>query len=195
MSLLSNYQKTYLIVTRRNILCIFKLVYGVGLRALRKLFKQIHPKWNNQPSDAAAFDQGRMKLGKEEEVLFKKGDINNWDFSLITSVLRFSKICALEMSKSPGHDLALQELKKIRNELLGHPSTDQMTDGDFNIFWPKLYTHFVTLGADPTDIANIKLQSGSCWIDVYLKFNASTLNLGSPCKLMEGLESMNVAQP
>lgn len=134
-------------------------MYGVGLRALRKLFEQIHPTWNNQPADAAAFDKGTMKLRKEEEVHFKKGDINNWDFSLITSVLRYSKICALEMSKRPGHHHALQELKRIRNELLGHPSTDQMTDADFNIFWPKLSTHFITLGADRTEIANIKLQS------------------------------------
>ena len=82
---------------------------------------QIHPEWTNQPSDAAALDKGRMRLDKNEEVIFNKGDINQWDFSLITSALRFSKICAIEIRKKPGCDTVLQELKKTRNKLLGHP--------------------------------------------------------------------------
>ena len=148
-------------VSRRNILCIFKLVYGVGLRALRKLFMEINHAWSNQPSDAAAFDRGRMKLNKEEEVIFNNGNIIEWDFSLITTVLLYSKVCAFEISKRPGYDFALRELKSSRNKLLGHPSSEQMSDEDFDIFWPLLSTHFVTLGADQAEIAEIKLQSGN----------------------------------
>ena len=147
--------------SRRNILCIFKLIYGVGLQALRKLFLEMNPSWANQPLDAAAFDRGKMKLNKEEENVFNSGNIDKWDFSLITTALLFSKTCALEMSKRPGYDFALQELKKIRNKLLGHPSTDGMIDDDFNAFWPQLSAHFVTLGADPAKIADIKIQSGT----------------------------------
>ncbi|KAM7440500.1 SAM domain (Sterile alpha motif) [Porites harrisoni] len=143
----------------RNILCIFKLIYGVGLQAIRKLFKEMNPTWTNQPSDAAAFDRGKMKLNKEEENVFNSGDIEKWDFSLITTALCFSKACALEMSKRADCDDALKELKKIRNKLLGHPSTDRMCDADFNIYWPQLSSHFVTLGANPADIADIKNQS------------------------------------
>ena len=140
----------------------------MGLQALRDLFMQIHPKWTNQPSDAAALDKGRMRLDKNEEVNFNKGDIDQWDFSLITSALRFSKICAIEISKKPGCDTALQELKKIRNQLLGHPCTDRMSNTDFNTFWPQLCNHFIALGADPSRIAEIKSQSGTCSITVLL---------------------------
>ncbi|XP_015766118.1 PREDICTED: uncharacterized protein LOC107344948 [Acropora digitifera] len=161
----------------RNILCIFKLVYGVGLQALRDLFMQIHPKWTNQPSDAAALDKGRMRLDKNEEVIFNKGDINQWDFSLITSTLLFSKICAIEISKKPGCDTALQELKKTRNKLLGHPCTDRMSNTDFNIFWPQLCNNFVALGADRAKIVEIQsqsdeqLQAGSYYKGLFLAEN------------------------
>ena len=102
-----------------------------------------------------------MKLNKEEEVIFNKGNINEWDFSLITTVLSFSKGCALGISSRPGYGVALQELKKCRNKLLGHPSTEGMSDDDFNNFWPSLCAHFVTIGADPTEVTEIKLQSGT----------------------------------
>ena len=121
----------------------------------------MNPSWTNQPSDAAAFDRGKMKLNKEEENVFNSGNIDKWDFSLITTALLLSKTCVFEMSKRPGYNIALRELKKIRNKLLGHPSTDGMSDDDFNIFWPQLSAHFVTLGADPVEIADIKIQSGT----------------------------------
>lgn len=143
----------------RNILCIFKLVYGVGLRALRKLFMEINPRWSNQPSDAVQFDRGNMKLSKEDETSFSIGNIDEWDFSLMTTVLLFSASCALEISKRPGYNVALQELKTCRNKLLGHPSTDRMSDEDFNYFWPLLSNNFITLGADPNEVAKLKLKN------------------------------------
>ena len=142
-------------------MCIFKLLYGVGLRVLRKLFMEINPTWSNQPSDAAGFDKGKMKLTKDEEIVFNRGDIKEWDLSLMTKALLYSKSCALEISKKPDYALALHELKNSRNRLLGHPSTEKMSDADFNAFWPLLSNNFVTLGANPVDIAEITLQSGT----------------------------------
>lgn len=141
-------------------MCIFKLVYGVGLRALRQLFMEINPTWCNQPSDAAKFNRGNMKLNKEEEASFNNGKIDEWDFSLMTTVLLFSAGCALEISKRAGYDVALQELKKCRNKLLGHPSTDRMSDEDFNYYWPLLSNNFITLGADQKEVAELKRRTG-----------------------------------
>lgn len=149
-------------------MCIYKLIYGVGLEALRNLFMDINPTWSNQPSDAAALDRGKMKLTKDDEVSFNKGNIQGWDFSLITSILLFSNTCAPEMKRRPGYDFALKELKKCRNKVLGHPSTDKMSDADFNHYWHLLSTHFRTVGADPNAIAEIKLQSGSVFYSSYL---------------------------
>ena len=142
-------------------MCIFKLVYGVGLRALRNLFMEINPAWTNQPSDAARFDKWKMKLNKDEEASFNKGDINEWDFSLMTTVLLYSKSCALEINKRPDYARTLQELKISRNKLLGHPSTERMSDVEFNTLWPQLSNNFVTLGADQDDIMEILVQSGT----------------------------------
>ena len=121
----------------------------------------INPAWSNQPSDAAGFDRGMMKLSKQEEVSFSHGNIKEWDFSLMTTVLLLSKRCALEISKRLGYKKSLNKLKKCRNKLLGHPSTEKMSDTDFNYYWPLLQSNFITLGADPDDIAEIKLQSGT----------------------------------
>ncbi|XP_068747701.1 sterile alpha motif domain-containing protein 9-like [Montipora capricornis] len=143
----------------RNILCILKLVYGVGLRTLRKLFKGIHPSWSNQPSDAAGFSKGKMNVCKEAQAIFNTGNIEEWDFSLMTTVLLYSPTCSVAINKRPGYEVALRELKECRNKLLGHPSSDKMSDGAFNYFWPLLSANFVTLGADSREINDIKRKS------------------------------------
>ena len=142
-------------------MCIFKLIYGVGLRGLRKLFMEINPSWSNQPSDAAAFHKGTMNLKKDEAAVFNRGNINEWDFSLMTTVLVYSQSCKLKMNKTPSHRLALLELKKRRNEVIGHRPTEKMSEEEFNIIWPILSNNFVTLGVDEGDIADILRQSGT----------------------------------
>ena len=119
-----------------------------------------NPGWSNKASDAAGFDKWKMKLSRDDEVIFNKGNINEWDFSLMTTALLYSKSCALEISKRPGFDKALRELKTCRNKVLGHPSSEKMLDADFNVYWPLLTNLFGILGADLTEIAEIKLQTG-----------------------------------
>lgn len=148
-------------ISSKNILCVYKLIYGVGLRTLRRLFMDINPNWSNQPSDAAAFDKGKMKLSTDEQVSFNKGNIKEWDFSLMTTTLLYSKSCVLEIVKRPGYETALKELKKCRNKLLGHPSTDTMSDTDFGYYWPLLSKHFITLGADPKVISDMEFGRGN----------------------------------
>ena len=160
-------------------MCVFKLMYGVGLRVLRNLFMEIHPAWSNRPSDAAAFDKGKMNLlNKDQEKAFNRGDINQWDLSLMTTVLLYSQSCKLEIHKRPGYSLALRELKNRRNELLGHPSTEKMSDSDFDILWPILSQSLIKLGADEGDISNILYHSGiryyhDCMVMQFHLFNNS----------------------
>lgn len=139
----------------------------MGLQALRDFFMKIHPEWTNQPSDAAALEKGLMILDNNEQLLdFNKGDITQWNFSLITTVLLFSKRCAIEIKKKSGRKNALEMLKMFRNKWLGHPCTDKMSNKDFNTFWGKSRRHFVALGADPSKIDEIKSQSGTGLINV-----------------------------
>ena len=120
----------------------------------------INPSWTNKPSDASGIDRRKMKLTKEEEDSFNKGDINEWDFSLMTKVLLNSRSCVLEINKTPDFTCALQELRIARNRLLGHPSTESMSDDDFKTLWPHLSSNFVVLDANESDIADIIHQSG-----------------------------------
>lgn len=122
---------------------------------------KINPSWSNQPSDAAAFKKGKMSLSKHEQVSFNEGNIKEWDFSLMTTVLLFSESCALEIVKRPGYETALTVLKECRNKLIGHPSTDRMSDTDFGYYWPLLSKHFITLGADPKVISEMELRRGN----------------------------------
>lgn len=79
----------------------------------------------------------------------------------MTTALLYSKSCALEMNKRPDLARALQDLKITRNKLLGHPSTERMSDADFDTFWPQLSKNFEILGAEAGDIAEIMLQPGT----------------------------------
>ena len=110
-----------------------------------------------------------MKLSKQEEVRFNNGHIGKWDFSLMTTVLLFSPSCALEISRRAGYEVALQELKKCRNTLLGHPSSERMSDTDFNCFWQLLSVNFTTLGADPNEIAALKLKTGKHTVNISIE--------------------------
>ena len=131
-------------------------MYGVGLRTLRKLFLEIHPTWSNQPKDAAGLDRGKMMLKGYEDNLFKTGKTEDWDFSLMTTVLMFSKKCSLEISKKPGYEKTLKTLKECRNKLLGHLPTDKISTKEFKIHWTTMSAGFETLGADPAEMEDIK---------------------------------------
>ena len=102
-----------------------------------------------------------MLLSKHEQVSFKKGNIKEWDFSLMTTTLLYSKSCRLEIVKRPGYETALKELKTCRNKLIGHSPTDMMSDKDFGYYWPLLSKHFISLGADPKVISEMEYRRGN----------------------------------
>lgn len=123
---------------------------------------EINPKWSNNPSDADSFDKGKLEFYNENEKEdFDRGDINKWDFSLLSSVLLYSNGCAREIRKRRERKGALWDLRDIRNKLLGHNYTDRMSDHDFSHYWPLLSRSFITLGADPQKIEELKLKAGN----------------------------------
>ena len=130
-------------------------MYGVCLTTLRRLFMEMYPSWKNQPSDAAAMDKGKMFLKGHEATLFNTGNIEQWDFSLLTTVLLYSKHCLIEVGKRKGYESSIQSLKECRNKLIGHPISDKMSADDFNCYWPKLTSCLTTLGVDQQEIQDI----------------------------------------
>ena len=116
---------------------------------------EINPLWKNQPSDAAAVDKGKMHLKGHEVTLFNSGNIEKWDFSLLTTVLLFSKKCSIELGKRENYESSIQSLKEARNKLIGHPSSIKMSDEDFNAYWPKFTCCLRTLGVDEQEIEDV----------------------------------------
>ena len=135
-------------------------MYGVGLTALRNLFMDIHPSWSNMPGDALTMDRGAMRLKRHEAASFNKGDISEWDVSLITTVLLHSKKCKDEISKRPGFEDAIRNIKDHKNQLLSHPCTDKMPDADYHFYWPAISGHLETIGASKEEIDAI--LEGTC---------------------------------
>lgn len=94
-------------------MCIFKFVYGVGLRVFCMLFKDINFLWINKLFDVVGMDRGKMEFIKEEEDSFNKGDINEWDFLLMIKVFFNFRSCVLEINKRFDFICVLQELRIV----------------------------------------------------------------------------------
>jgi hypothetical protein len=130
-------------------------LYGVGLTALRKLFMDIHPTWSNKPVDAIYLDKGRMKLKGHERALFSDGDIHEWDVSLITTVLLYTKKCSDELSKRPGFEDAIRSIKDGKNKLVSHANNDKMSDADYQVHWPAISKALENIGVIKEEIEEI----------------------------------------
>lgn len=111
--------------------------------------------------DVVIFDKGSMYIGKEEEVCFKRGNIDEWDFLLMIFVLLFFIKCVLEISRRFGYDIVFYELKKCCNKLLGYFFIDRMFDVDFNYYWFLLLKNFIIFGVDFYVIVVFKFKLGN----------------------------------
>lgn len=118
----------------------------------RKLFKIIYFIWLNKFVDVVVFKKGEMYFDKYEEVSFKNGNIEEWDFILMIMVFFFLIRCKLEVCKRFGYVIVLWELKKCCNMLLGYFFLELMFDEDFNYFWFLLLRNFIVFGVDLDDI-------------------------------------------
>ncbi|XP_046846970.1 uncharacterized protein LOC124440608 isoform X2 [Xenia sp. Carnegie-2017] len=135
----------------RNFARLIRLLMGVGASTLRQLFLSIHKNWSNQPSDASALKKGALKLQKHQETQFYKGNIEEWDVSLLVSVLRFSTVCSNEVSRK-GVDFTLRDIQEMRNLYIAHANNEKMSDEDFKKHWEKLKLNLVAIGASEEEI-------------------------------------------
>lgn len=152
-------------VFRRNFARLIRLLMVVGASALRQLFLSIHKNWSNQPSDASALKKGALKLQKHQETQFYKGNIEEWDVSLLVNVLRFSAVCSNEVSRK-GVDFALRDIQEMRNLYIAHASNVKMSDEDFKKHWEQLKFNLVAIGASEEEIN--KTLTGNFYSCMYL---------------------------
>ncbi|KXJ11435.1 uncharacterized protein LOC110243725 [Exaiptasia diaphana] len=158
---------------KNNLSKILIVVNGLGLDTLRKLFMEIHPTWSNKPDDAKNLERGKMKLKHHELARFNTGNIYDWDVSLMTTVLLYSKECAKEIRLKPGYENAIRTIKDQKNQLISHVRSERMTDDDFNAAWKKVQTSLITLKANAKHIEEIfeddVLESAKYYRDMFLQ--------------------------
>ncbi|XP_046847027.1 sterile alpha motif domain-containing protein 9-like [Xenia sp. Carnegie-2017] len=139
---------------RLNYSRLIRLLMGVGVDTLRNFFKSIHVNWENQPFDASALKKGSLKLLPHQEKAFYSGNINEWDVTLLISVLRFTTKCAAKVKRDSYIDNALQGIATVRNTIV-HLRGEKMSDDDFEKQWEKLKANIIVLGCSETEIDEV----------------------------------------
>ena len=117
-------------------------VFDCGLKAMRELFMRIHPNWSNTPSEIRTFDMGTMQLKAINEIaMFQSGDIDQWDISLLSKVLLYSKVSKEKLSNDKAFDgckEAVVSITTIRSYVLAHSGSGEMTKHDYDNKMRKL---------------------------------------------------------
>ena len=157
------------------------MLLGIGLPRTRDIFLEIHPTWNNTPQDAANLTKVGLKLNKEEEKKFDAGNIEEWDLSLVTTVLLFSPTnCnALKTDqKFAGYFKALKDLKSCRNNFLGHTKSEKLPDQEFRKCWPQVKDCLLRLGITEEKTNNVLAGKWGVFIAFTCVVNALRLLTG-----------------
>ncbi|XP_031557053.1 uncharacterized protein LOC116293728 [Actinia tenebrosa] len=154
-----------LVFCRDNYFSLTLLLFRVGNQKLREYFKTqwplvyqgvrpgtVPPPWNDTPQDAAEMKNRERRLtfnGIDEETKFNSGNTNHWDFSLLTSVLQYSSL-KFVLPSSP-ESKALDDLKKIRNELIGHATDAAIPNALFHTAWTDACNALALFNASKAD--------------------------------------------
>ena len=123
------------------------VLYKCGLEAMRDLFLRIHPSWNNKPDDIVAFERGNFQPHSFQLSMFNKGNIYEWDITLICSVLLCSKVSEQKLEQE-GYKDAIIDIKKIKNNMLSHNSGNSIKKTDYETSINTLRRSVVKLGFD-----------------------------------------------
>ncbi|XP_031554048.1 uncharacterized protein LOC116291070 [Actinia tenebrosa] len=165
-----------------NYFSLTLLLFRVGNQKLREYFKTqwpivyqrvrpgtVPPPWQDTPHDAAEMKKiqpSKLKFKfKDEETKFNSGNTNDWDFSLLTSVLRYSSL-QFVLPSSP-ESKALDDLKKIRNELIGHATDATIPNALFHTAWTDACNALALFNASATDFKCVQDDVNKPWNVLY----------------------------
>ena len=128
------------------------VLYTCGLETLRQVFKRIHPSWKNSPNDLLCFDKGKLRFDfPKEKKVFETGDIDQWDLTLLTKVLRFTKVSKDILEKDPrfyGYLDAMNSLREMKNVFVSHKNKPELTDVKFKRYLSEMEASLIKLGLD-----------------------------------------------
>ena len=151
---------------KRNYICIQTLFADVVSENLRNYFKQ---EWNTRyqaclgawddtnVSGQQLFNRENSRTRPSKNMLqskFQHGDTSQWDCSVLFDAIRFSN--SIGSSLNPTIKTALDCLRTIRNQLVGHPAKATLTDVEFQTIINDVENSFKTLGIPVHDLTQIR---------------------------------------
>lgn len=98
--------------------------------------------------------ESSLRLKRNDKANFDNGDTEKWDFSLLSSVLLHSSLGFVNPS-SP-EEKALEDLKDVRNELVGHNTSSKIDEATFKLTWAKTCNALKLFGASQADFTAVE---------------------------------------
>ena len=89
-----------------------------------------------------------------KETKFDEGNTNVWDLSLLTTVLKYSSL-KFVLPSSP-EEKALDDLKVIRNTLIGHAADAAIPNAVFNAAWNDACNALTLFNATAADFQSVQ---------------------------------------
>ena len=152
----------------RNYICIRSMLTDVVSEELRKYFKQ---EWNKRyQASYGPWDDtnvsGQQLFSRENsrarpsknmyQLQFLHGDTSQWDCSVLFDAIRFSN--SIGSTLSPSIKKALDNLRDIRNEKLGHIVKATFSDVEFQRIVNDIEDAFKTLGIPVHDLTLMRTK-------------------------------------
>lgn len=125
------------------------ILYKCALDVLRGTFQRIHPKWSNSERDIATFEKGNLHIHPYQEPIFSTGDIEQWDITLMCSVLIYSKVSKQKLDEEQefkGYKGAIENIREIRNKIQSHRASMKLPENEYNLLVKTLNSAVIKLG-------------------------------------------------
>ena len=146
----------------RNYIFIQSMLINVVSEELRKYFKQEWNKrygaWDDTPvSGLQLFHAEKTRARPSKKKLqskFQHGDTSQWDCTVLFDAIRFSN--SISSSLTPAIKTALDSLRDIRNEKLGHIIKATFSDAEFKTIVNDIEDAFKTLSIPVHSLTQIR---------------------------------------
>lgn len=136
---------------------------------LRKIFRQRwklsqNTDWTDSPEFGKQFVAGLgsniyQTCGRLHKLTLEEGDINNWDFTMLSRILQETEFKVPDSTKAEleNENARLQQLISFRNKATQYPKKT-MEDDEFCRYWDEIERILVSFGESEKQLEELKLS-------------------------------------
>ena len=116
---------------------------------------EIHPSWKNTKQDVKNMKKGKFKCKfRTQKTMFESGDIDQWDISLICSVLLHTEVSSTQLKPSkPCHAYkkGVDKVLEVKNNFYSHITDLEIPQKEFDAVKQDLRGASISLGVSEDD--------------------------------------------